>query len=105
MLVAKTHKTTELQEDVSWHDITPGGNIYAEGNSEDYNTGDWRVNRPIWNEEKCKQCLLCFPVCPDSSIIIEDGKLTEFDMYHCKGCGVCAKTCPFDAIEMVEEGK
>ena len=24
--------------------------------------------KPIWIKEKCKQCGLCFPVCPDNSI-------------------------------------
>ena len=24
---------------------------------------------------------------------------------YCKGCGVCAKVCPFGAIEMKEEGE
>ena len=55
-------------------------------------------------EEKCRQCLLCVPVCPDSSIPVSEGKRREFDYDHCKGCGICAKVCPFGAIEM-KEGK
>ena len=27
-------------------------------------------------------------------------KREDFDLYSCKGCGVCAKVCPFKAIEM-----
>ena len=52
--------------------------------------------------DKCKQCLLCTPVCPDCSIPVKDGKRGEFDYDHCKGCGICAKVCPFGAIEMKE---
>ena len=41
------------------------------------------------------------PVCPDSSIPVDaDGKRTDFDYDHCKGCGICAEVCPFKAIEM-----
>jgi pyruvate ferredoxin oxidoreductase delta subunit len=27
----------------------------------------------------------------------------EVDLYHCKGCGICAKECGKKAINMVEE--
>ncbi len=97
------HDYKKLQDDVRWEDISEGGLIYAEGNSVAVNTGDWRTNRPIWNEEKCKQCLLCFPVCPDSSIKLEGDKMSGINYYHCKGCGICANVCPFDAIDMVTE--
>ncbi|NLW42480.1 MAG: 4Fe-4S binding protein, partial [Tissierellia bacterium] len=30
-------------------------------------------------------------------------KRMDFNFDHCKGCGICAKVCPFEAIEMVEE--
>ncbi len=55
--------------------------------------------------DKCKQCLLCFPVCPDSSIIVENKKMTGIDYDHCKGCGVCVKACPFGAFDFVPEGE
>ena len=60
----------------------------------------WQDLSPVFIEDKCKQCLLCVPVCPDSSIPVEDGKRLDFDYDHCKGCGICAAACPFDAIEM-----
>ena len=92
--------------DVNWRDITIGGTIASAGNAHLFKTGDWRSMKPIWLQDKCKQCLLCYPVCPDTSILIdENGKRTDFDYDHCKGCGVCVKVCPFKAIDFVAESK
>ena len=81
--------------------LTPGGDIYEAGNARKFKTGDWRSVKPIFIEEKCKQCGLSFPVCPDDSIPVnKEQKREDFDYDYCKGCGVCAKVCPFGAIEM-----
>ncbi|HOM03472.1 MAG TPA: 4Fe-4S binding protein [Acetivibrio sp.] len=94
----------DVRPDVTWKDITPGGAIDSPGNAHLFRTGDWRSMKPVWNSEKCKQCLLCNPVCPDSSILVnEESKMTGIDYDHCKGCGICAKVCPFKAIDFVEE--
>ena len=68
----------------------------------EFNTGEWRVNVPVLDMDKCKQCLMCVPVCPDSSIPVKNQKREDFDLMHCKGCGICAKVCPFGAITMKE---
>ncbi len=95
-----------VPNDVTWKDITIGGTIDSAGNAHLFKTGDWRSMKPVWLQDKCKQCLLCYPVCPDTSILIdENGKRTDFDFDHCKGCGVCVKVCPFKAIDFVEESK
>ena len=94
-----------ITETISWKEITPGGDIYESGSSEQFKTGDWRTMKPVWHEDKCKQCLLCAPVCPDVSVPVENSKRLEFNFFHCKGCGICAKFCPFDAIDMVKEEK
>ncbi|HDR06843.1 MAG TPA: 4Fe-4S dicluster domain-containing protein, partial [Candidatus Coatesbacteria bacterium] len=77
------------------------------GNAEDYNTGAWRADRPVWDAEKCTHCFRCFIFCPDSAITFdaETGKMTGHDLVHCKGCGICAEVCPpkVKAITMVKE--
>ena len=90
----------KLSEKVTWKDMTPGTAIYGSGTSAYFHTGSWRVDTPEFIEDKCKQCLLCIPVCPDSSIPVRDGKRGDFDFDPCKGCGICAKACPFGAIRM-----
>ena len=96
---------TKINAKTPMEEMTIGGNIYNAGNAREFKTGDWRSMKPIWIEEKCKQCGLCFPVCPDNSIPVgKDLNRGEFNYDYCKGCGVCAKACPFNAIEMKEEG-
>jgi 2-oxoacid:acceptor oxidoreductase delta subunit (pyruvate/2-ketoisovalerate family) len=69
------------------------------------NTGDWRTQRPILNEEKCNKCGICFMYCPVNSIEKRDNKFViSYD--YCKGCGICSHECPSKAIDMIpEEGK
>ncbi len=94
----------EIHEGAAWQDLTPGLQIYESATSKDFETGEWRVNTPVFDAGKCKQCLLCVPYCPDSAIPVSGGERGEFDLKHCKGCGICVKACPFDAITM-KEGK
>ena len=94
-----------ITENSPWEDLNTGGFVYGSGNSTTFNTGDWRVRTPIWHKEMCKQCLLCFPVCPDSSIPVVNSKREDFDFDHCKGCAICAKVCPFGAIDIAAEGE
>ena len=95
----------DMTPSVTWKDITPGCNIYEGGTSVTVETGDWRTERPVIDFAKCKQCLLCVPVCPDMSIPVKDGKRGDFNYFFCKGCGVCSNVCPFGAITMVPEEK
>jgi pyruvate ferredoxin oxidoreductase delta subunit len=85
---------------VSWKDITHGSHVFEAGSAKNFKTGDWRSKKPVFVAEKCKQCLLCFPVCPDSAILLDDsGQVKGFDYDFCKGCLCCKEVCNFKAIE------
>lgn len=92
-----------INEQSTWQEMTPGGEIYEGGTSRLTITGEWRSDVPVWDAERCRQCLLCAPFCPDSSIPVADGKRLDFDLDHCKGCGICWQVCPFKAIRMEKE--
>ncbi|MBX4264512.1 4Fe-4S binding protein [Clostridium estertheticum] len=87
----------------SWKDTTMGGVIPDAGNAVEFKTGDWRSMKPVWNAENCKNCLLCWAVCPDMSILVEHGKIKGIDYDHCKGCGLCVSQCKFKALSLVKE--
>jgi len=89
----------------AWHELPIGGLMVEPGSAEEYRTGDWRTERPIWDKDKCTNCLLCWMFCPDSAIMLEDGKVVGIDYDHCKGCGICAKECPprVHALDMAPE--
>lgn len=78
-------------------------NILEDGNSMQVKTGAWQNRRPVHLKDKCKNCMMCVPFCPENCIKQENGILTSFDYDYCKGCGVCAKVCPFKAIEMSDK--
>lgn len=75
-------------------DVATGGVMPSDGNSASYETGSWRTERPIFYPERCTNCLICWISCPDSSILVEDGKVVGIDTAHCKGCGICSVECP-----------
>ncbi|MBU0671791.1 MAG: 4Fe-4S binding protein [Candidatus Margulisbacteria bacterium] len=96
------------QEKPGWKSL-PQGDVLGAGTAAQFKTGDWRSEKPIFYEDKCIQCLICWIVCPDSSVNIKDGKVTGFDYDHCKGCGICDHECPTKpgkrAITMEKERK
>ncbi len=64
-------------------------------------TGSWRVFKPVKDEARCNNCLLCWIYCPEACI----SKDIRIDYDYCKGCGICAVECPRRAIVMVKEEK
>lgn len=65
-------------------------------------TKEWRYQKPIIDESRCRQCGICSLFCP-SGCVDEVGERCRIDLEYCKGCGVCARLCPRDAIRMIRE--
>lgn len=82
----------------------------------------WRNVRPVVDRVACTGCLQCYLYCPDGTIYKTSGTAggplsdadedsgfntdksgVAIDYDFCKGCGICAKVCSFDAITMIPE--
>lgn len=65
-------------------------------------TGSWRYQRPKFKPDKCCHCGTCYLFCPVGCVKEGGGQMTA-DLQYCKGCGICARLCPADAIMMIRE--
>ena len=82
--------------------------ILDKGTSVVNKTGTWKDKKPVWDEKKCIQCMICYVNCPENCInVIKDKqgniKRDKTNLDYCKGCGICANVCPVKCIKMVEE--
>jgi 2-oxoacid:acceptor oxidoreductase delta subunit (pyruvate/2-ketoisovalerate family) len=91
--------------EVPFYELPMGIIIPEAGNAVEYDTGSWGTFKPMFHEDRCIQCYICWVVCPDSSVIIKDGNVVGFDYFHCKGCGLCAAECPPKANAITMEKK
>ena len=96
---------TKSESELTWKDLNIGSIVVEPGNASQYQTGSWRSQRPIIDNNLCNKCGLCYIFCPDVAIDMETNGYPVVDLFYCKGCGSCAKECPKDAIMMVEEEK
>ena len=49
----------------------------------------------------CNLCQSCVLACPDACCRLDEGEgKIVFDLYHCKGCGICAYECPRGVLAM-----
>ena len=71
----------------------PENRPYSQSNSYTASVADWRVEKPVFNQDYCIDCQFCWIYCPDMSIISRDKKMVGIDMDHCKGCGICVDVC------------
>jgi len=92
------------EKKLGWKSLPMGAVVQEPGSSLKYKTGDWRAFRPVVDKEKCINCLFCWIYCPDAAIVRKE-KWVEINYDYCKGCGICAKECPKEAIRMVGEQK
>jgi len=79
------------------------GNLLEAGTSQNFKTGSWATEIPVWDAEKCIHCMICWIVCPDDCWEAKDGKIQGVNLDFCKGCGICANEClakPNKAITM-----
>lgn len=61
------------------------------------------MSRVLFNEDRCKGCLLCTTVCPEGIIVQADRinksgykvvEIPEGEMKKCIGCAACGQICP-----------
>ena len=94
---------TKPENEITWKDLEIGSIVTEPGNASQYQTGDWRSQKPIVDKDKCNKCTLCFIYCPEGCIERDAEGYFEPNLFYCKGCGICATECPKKAITMVEE--
>ncbi|MGE4092735.1 MAG: 2-oxoacid:acceptor oxidoreductase family protein [Candidatus Binatia bacterium] len=77
--------------------------IYALGNSPERQTGNWRQFRPVFHEERCTRCWVCFVRCPEAAITLDDQDYPRVNYEECKGCLLCVHECPVHAYTVEKE--
>lgn len=77
--------------------------VLVPGSASETETGTWRTERPVIDQNKCIKCGVCYIFCPEGCIKLNEQGEFEIDLYYCKGCGICARECWTGAITMEEE--
>ncbi len=94
---------TKPESEITWKDLEIGSIVIEPGNANQYRTGDWRSQRPIFNSNKCIKCGICQLFCPEGCVEQNAEGYFEANLFYCKGCGICARECWTQAITMVDE--
>lgn len=97
----------------TWQETPPGvalskgtkaGISVGPGSMSQNLTGSWGVSEPIYDQGKCVRCQRCWFICPEGCVVRKEDDSLHFDLRYCKGCGLCAKVCPKEAIVMRRKG-
>ena len=91
------------ESEITWKDLKIGSIVTEPGSASQYQTGDWRSQRPILDNSKCIKCGICYIFCPEGCIEQNSDGYFEANLFYCKGCGICARECWTRAITMIEE--
>ncbi len=75
-----------------------GPTIRHQGSAALRQTGNWRIEQPVIELDKCKRCFLCYLYCPEAAMRLDAENFPHVDYDHCKGCMICYEECPTDAI-------
>jgi pyruvate ferredoxin oxidoreductase delta subunit len=83
-----------MKKNMGWKELGHGDALPA-GTAKDFQTGDWRSEKPTFHKENCINCYFCWIYCPDSAILLdENNKVAGIDYKYCKGCAICDHECP-----------
>jgi pyruvate ferredoxin oxidoreductase gamma subunit len=77
--------------------------LHRPGNSPLRHTGSWRVFRPVIDLDACTRCGICFALCPDGAIVLDENAYPGIDYDNCKGCMICYQECPIHCIRQKKE--
>ncbi len=99
----RDNELPKSENELTWRDLEIGGIVTEPGNASQYQTGDWRSQKPTYDFDRCIKCGLCQLFCPEGCIEPNQDGHFEADLYYCKGCGICARECWTKVITMVEE--
>ena len=89
--------------ELTWKELAIGSIVSQPGNASQYQTGDWRSQRPIFDSSKCIKCGICYIFCPEGCVEQNTKGYFEANLFYCKGCGICARESWTQAITMVVE--
>jgi ferredoxin len=86
------------------------GRAYVEGDKVVYELKELNVlHRKLrlknykFDKDKCVFCGICARFCPTNAIEVEIGKNFDVDLNLCMGCGACDYVCPKNAIKVENE--
>lgn len=55
------------------------------------------MDKPFWSDQKCTSCGICARICPAQNIEITEGKPKW--LHRCEQCFACIQWCPEEAIQ------